>query len=487
MNLVLADGLATQVMSTLTGGVFLTGYALHLGASNLVIGLLAAIPFLAQLMQVPAVLLVERIRRRRLLTVLSVALGRVALLLVAASAALPDDLALASLLAGLSIQAGIGAIGGCAWNSWMRDLIPGDRLGGFFSRRLFGMTLLGGSLSYVAGMGIDLWSEQFGGAAVYGSLFATAGLAGMVGVCLLGLTQEPMMPPPPAPIPFGILLREPFHDPNFRRLLMFLGPWSFAVNLASPFFTVYMLDTLDMGMAEIMPLVIFSQSTNLLTLNAWGRLTDRFSNKSVLSVCGPLYVFCFLGWTFTTFPDRHGHTLELLYVLHGLMGVATAGVTLATGNIALKLSPHGKATSYLAIVGMVSSLSAGVAPLVGGAFADWAKSRDLTIAFVWTSPESTLAQDVLSFQGWDCFYLLACLIGLYSLHRLSLIREVGEVTNREFLSHALLSARRGLYNVSSVAGMRWLAGIPSGDLLRSHERQGFRAATLAPAAPRQAA
>lgn len=484
MRLVLADGLATQVMATLTGGLFLTAYALEIGASKLVIGLLAAIPFLGQLAQIPAVLLVERVRRRRPLTVAAAAAGRLALLAVVLGTLLPDGAALALLVLGLALQSAVGAVGGCAWNSWMRDLIPADRLGGFFSRRLFGMTLLGGLVGYGAGVALDGWKDALGGNLAYGALFGAATLAGLVGVGLLAATSEPSMPPPGARAPFIELLRRPLRDPNFRRLLMFLGPWSFAVNLASPFFTVYMIERLGMGTAEVVPLVVFSQVANLMTLGGWGRLTDRFANKSVLAACGPLYVACFLGWTFTTFPERHSLTVPLLYALHGLMGVATAGVTLATGNIALKLSPRGEATSYLALVGMVSSLAAGTAPVLGGAFADWAAARELSVTLVWTGPETSVASDLLSFQHWDFFFLLACGLGVFSLHRLASVRETGEVPNREFLRHALLSARRGLYNLSSVAGMRWLAGIPAADLMRERART---APAPSPAAAREGA
>lgn len=52
---VIKDGLASQTMITLTGGVFLVAFALKLGASNQIIGLLAAIPPLAQLIQIPSI------------------------------------------------------------------------------------------------------------------------------------------------------------------------------------------------------------------------------------------------------------------------------------------------------------------------------------------------------------------------------------------------------------------------------------------------
>ena len=60
LRLVLFDALASEAMGTLTTGVFLVGFAVALGADNFAIGVLAAVPFFAQLLQIPAVLLVER-------------------------------------------------------------------------------------------------------------------------------------------------------------------------------------------------------------------------------------------------------------------------------------------------------------------------------------------------------------------------------------------------------------------------------------------
>src|SRR5215831_16392581 len=66
LKLVLYDALASEAMGTLTTGVFLVGFAVALGANNFAIGVLAAVPFFVQLLQVPAVLLVERWRVRYL-------------------------------------------------------------------------------------------------------------------------------------------------------------------------------------------------------------------------------------------------------------------------------------------------------------------------------------------------------------------------------------------------------------------------------------
>src|SRR5438045_866116 len=68
------------------GGVILVAFALALGATPLIIGVLAAIPFLTQAAQLPATLLVERVRQRRKIGVLTITAARV---LVFAMAGLP--------------------------------------------------------------------------------------------------------------------------------------------------------------------------------------------------------------------------------------------------------------------------------------------------------------------------------------------------------------------------------------------------------------
>jgi MFS family permease len=183
------------------------------------------------------------------------------------------------------------------------------------------------------------------------------------------------------------LLRRPLADANFRSLIVFLGVWNFAVNLAAPFFTVFMLTTLGMDMTFVMAMTVTSLIANVSVLRLWGRYVDRFSNKSILAVCGPVFILAIFAWTFTAFPDKHPYTVPLLIVIHVVMGVSTAGVTLASGNIGLKLAPRGEATSYLALLSLVGALSAGIAPIIGGLFADFFAKRELALFVQWFSPD----------------------------------------------------------------------------------------------------
>lgn len=463
LRAVIKDGLTTQMMVTLTGGVFLVAFALKLGASNLMIGLLAAIPPLAQLVQIPAIYLIEKYRVRRAICVTATTSSRIFWLVIALIPFLFSiEAGLTFLIVALFLHAAFGAVGGSSWNSWMHDLVPQDRLGTFFSKRMSLAMTLGIPLSLAAGFYIDYWKKLFPDYELYGYsiLFFFGFLAGMLGVYFISTIPEPRMAPVEEEPNFFKLILQPFKDANFKNLIMFLGSWNFAANLAAPFFTVYMLKLLQMDMSFIIALLVLSQLTGLAFLRLWGRFSDRFSNKSVLGVSGPLFMLCILAWTFTTMPEKHILTIPLLIAIHIFMGISTAGVTLASGNIGLKLAPKGHATAYLAANGFVNSLAAGTAPVLGGKFADFFAGRELAWTLKYTSPKGELIIPTLNFQQWDFFFFLAFLIGLYSIHRLAMVKEEGEVEEKIVVRELISEVKRPLRTFSTAGGLGHMFQFP---------------------------
>ena len=75
--------IAQTVMAQLSGGVFLTGFALALGAKELLIGIIAALPFVMKLSQLYLSWRVEKLGRWRHTAFRGAVLGRAALLLAA--------------------------------------------------------------------------------------------------------------------------------------------------------------------------------------------------------------------------------------------------------------------------------------------------------------------------------------------------------------------------------------------------------------------
>jgi len=460
---VIKDGIASQAMGILTGGAFLIAFAIKLGASNLVIGLLAAIGPLAQLLQLPSIFLVEKIRNRRAITVVAAGLGRLCWLLIAIIPFLfGGKTGLVVLLVSMATASAFGAVSGCSWNSWMRDLIPQNILGSFFSKRMRIATAVGIVLSLAAAVYLDYWKKLFAGYEIYGYsiLFFAGFAAGALGLYFISNIPESRMPQMEEKPKILKMLAQPFRDVNFRKLITFLASWNFAVNLAGPFFMVYMLKRLGLSMSFIIGLSIVSQIMNFVFLRIWGRFTDRFSNKSVLAISGPLFILSILAWTFTTMPEKYILTVPLLIIIHIVMGLSSAGVSLASGNISLKLAPPGQATAYLATNTIVNSVAAGIAPILGGKFADFFAGRELAWTLKYTSPTGEFSLPTLNLQQWDFFFFLAFLIGLYSLHRLAKVEEVGEVEEKIVINELFAEVKGQVRTLSSVDGLRQMISFP---------------------------
>ena len=449
-------------METLAVGAILTAFAIQLGASNFLIGLLAAIPHLSQLAQLPAMYTVDRVKSRRAVYTWAGYVARPMFLVIALTVFLPSsDLALAVIVAAFTVRYVAGAYLSCAWNTWMRDLVPDDVMGRVFGERQKKMIGIGMVVSLLAAGFIDLWGRfvPLPGTYSFAIVYTLAFFGGLYAV----VASRRIADVPARPHDSTHLLRrlrEPFRHKNFRRLMVFHGSWNFAVNLAAPFFTVHMLKRMELDLIVVIALATLSQIAAYFTVTHWGDVADRFSNKAVLRVCAPLFIACIFLWTFTTMPDIHVLTYPLLVLIHLATGLANAGVSLASGNISLKLAPKGNATGFLAASSMVNAAAAGTAAMVGGLTADLFASKELSLIMRWHSERGAAEFNALDFTHWDFFFFFATAIGIYALHRLSLVQEEGEVEESVVFDHLRAGARRTLRNLSTVAGLRAATDYP---------------------------
>ena len=464
------ESLASHAMGALTSGIFLVAFGLLLGASNLVIGLMAAIPSITQLVQIFGVALVERVRNRKRITVVASLLARLCLvILILAPFASTREGSITMLLCGLALHTAFTALAQCAWGSWMKDLVPDKVMSLFYSERMFYTKSLSIFLSLVSGYYLFLVSDlsQVEQLHSYSMLFIVGMALGIVGVYYMYQVPEPMMAVTYERKGIGAILMEPLSDGNFRKLLLFLGSWNFAVNLAAPFFTVYMIRRLEMNMALVVVFSVLSQICHLMVMKSWGRFTHKYGAKSAIKIAGPVYLMCVLAWTFTTLPSIHYLSLALLTVIHVFLGAANAGVTLGVSGLGLRLSPAGKATPYLAMISLTNAVTAGVAPILGGMFTDYAARMELTLILKWTSPGAAFSFNTLDLQHWDFFFLFAFFLGFFALMLLNGVEEKGEIKENATWVDFTTEVVRELRNFSTLGGLRQMVQFPFGLLKHS--------------------
>jgi MFS family permease len=466
-RLITADGICSMVMASLQGGPFLTAFALGIGASNYEIGLLAAIGFLSQAVQLPALFLVRVFPYRRAITVVSALSSRLAWIFIILTPALFVDRGVSWLIHWLFLSAVLTSAAAPAWNSLLRDLVPGDRLGRVFSLRTLLGNLVALPLTIAGGFFVDWWREWLPEAALYAyALLFLLGLGfGLVGTMAIARLPEPTMSAVQG-VRLLELLAQPLRDTNYRRFLLFVGAWNFAVNLATPFFAAYMLRRLGLPLSTVTALTVTAQIASLLCFRLWGRLADRFSNRAVIAACAPFYLLAFAAWAFTGMPEPHWLTLPLLVLIHVVSGIATAGIGLPISNIGLKLAPAGSAHAYITLAGLTGALSGTLAPLLAGVMADFFAARRLGLLFSWSEPSREFQFYALRLEALDFVFLAAVAVGVYALSQLARVEEDGQITERSVIDEALDQVVLPFRTMSTVEGIRRLTFFPLSALQR---------------------
>jgi len=427
MKMVIWDGLASEIVVTLSGGTFLVAMALLLGASNVQIGLLAALPMVTNVFQLLSIILLQRYHNRRMLSVSCIVLARIPLLIIGAVVFTGTGSSINTLIFFLFFHFFFSSLSGLSWNSWMKDMIPEKMLGAYFSRRSRYTQTLNVVLSIVLALLLDFVRNRYPSyeVTVFAIFFMIAGVVGLFGAYSLSRAPEPQSYLSKTPL--LNLLRLPLKNQNFRRLLVFNSDWVFSLNIATPFFAVFMLQGMKLPISYIIVLTIISQLCSILALRTWGIFSDRYSNKSIISLSAPLYILCIIAWSFVGIYSSFYANMGLLVLIHVFTGIATAGVNLSLTNIGLKLAPKEDAIVYLSVKNIVTAVFSACGPLLGGMLADYFADRTLQITFEWHSPDLDKVLRLMSLHQWNFLFLIGAFLALCSLELLSRVKETGEV------------------------------------------------------------
>lgn len=352
--------------TAVTTGSPLTGFAKSLGAGDFLYGLLLALPVAGGAFQLAAACWIERMRRRKVLFLFSHICQRLLWVPIACvpfilPAAWPG-LRVWTVIALLAVSSVSGSIGHMSFLSWMGDLVPADMRGRFFSLRYAVGTVSTFLAGAAAGFYLDLDNSFVGFAAVFiaGAVFGILDI-----LCFIRVKEPPMTAG--ERIPVRRLLGYPFHDAHFRRYMWFWAAWLFAVNIAAPFFNVYMLGHLRLGYLQIALFVQMVTSLGtVLMARVWGRLADACGHKPVMAVCCAAAAGLPLLW----FPTAPGapYLLPLIAAVNFAGGVCWSGIDVTYLNLLLGCSPGRNRPLYMAGFTIITALIGNALAFLCGGF-----------------------------------------------------------------------------------------------------------------------
>jgi MFS family permease len=424
LNLVIKDGLAAEAMTVLTGGTFLVAMAVMLGASNFQIGLLAALPTLTNIFQLAAIWLVQRYNNRRAVAVFSNVFARFPLLVIGSLPFLfTTGTSIKVLIFLLFFHYFFGSIAGASWNSWMKDLVPEERLGSYFSNRTRLTQTLNVVLSLLLAFALDHVKKYYPQHELitYSVMFIGGGILGILGVYILSKTPEPKSFLPKENL--LNLFSKPLRDKNFRNLLFFNSAWAFTLNLATPFFTVYMMSSIHLPLSYIIGFSILSQLAGIFAVKAWGGYSDKFSNKTIIRIAAPIYISGIIAWSFVGLSGHFFVSVFFMVIINILTGIASSGVNLAITNIGMKLSPKDEAIVYLSAKNMIVAFVSAIGPLAGGVLADHFSKKTLN----WSIHFKSHTVDLIHIHDYGFLFVIGGLLSVAALRTIRLVKEQGEV------------------------------------------------------------
>lgn len=350
------DGVFAQVSESVVVA-YLSLFVLALGATRAQIGLMSALSSLgAALVLLPGASIVEhRGQRKKICLLGGGGAARVALLLLALTPlAFSGPIAVYIAIALAVARTAFANLTVPAWVSLIADIVPLSERGRYFSSRNMAMGIAGMTATFLVGQLITRAGSPIGYQLAMGLAFAV----GIASTFSFARLQEPPVPTleqatgSGSRLPFLSHLRS---QPDFLIFCATAGLWSFSLNIAGPFFYVYLVEDLKASANVVGTLSVISTLAALPGQRLFGILSDRWGPRRVQLVTGLLIPLIPWTWALTRSP-WHVVPIELG------AGFLWAGYGLASFNSLLLLTPEDRRPRYTALYQIVV-----MAALAGGA------------------------------------------------------------------------------------------------------------------------
>jgi MFS family permease len=337
---------------------YVTLYILALGATNAQVGLMSSFSSLASaLLLLPGAFLVERYGHRKEFTIaFGGGVARLAILILALLPFFVGGTGIVWVAIGLSVtRDSFGNLSFPAWMSITADIVPMEGRGRFFASRNFIMGITGMLAILLVGELITRTSIPRG----YQIGMGLAFVLGMASTFSFGHLSDPKGTVPLVQRPGSLSPRTILHElvthPEFLALSLVMAFWNFTLNIASPFFNVYMVENLKFTASMVGIVSIVSSVTGLLIQRRIGRLSDRWGPRKLQMIFMFLIPILPFAWLFVT---KYWHVI----LLNSISGVLWAAFNLVSFNFLLSLTPDAQRARFSAFYQILVMLA-----LAGGA------------------------------------------------------------------------------------------------------------------------
>jgi MFS family permease len=245
-----------------------------------------------------------------------------------------------------------------AWNSLITDLLAPNERGMYFARRAQTIAMTSFLALCLGGALLSFFERQQLLWVGFVVMFLIAGLCRSASaLLLLKVRSLPLHEPSSNPTGFLVFFRNDMSK-NFRHFLLFSGLMHSAVLVGGPYFVIYLLQDLHLAHWQYGTWLAAGIIGQFMTLPAWGRFSDRFGNKALLSFTGLLVAFLPMLYLC-------GATWPFLVTVNFFGGVVWAGLGLGLNNYVFDAVQPADRTKAVAVSSIVNAIGWTMGTVIG--------------------------------------------------------------------------------------------------------------------------
>ena len=365
MDRFIVQAMLGTAYSTLSGGIFLSGYLLYLGAPDSITSYVPILPSICGIFLIFFSTLLDKRETRKKLLMCVNAMCKVFLISVAfVPMFVPDPYRVPIIFVFLIIGQTIAGVNGIAFNSWFNELIPGQIKGRYFSTRQIFCVLISAVLPVSAGYFVDQMTNQY---LAFVILFACAGIVGGIEILMFGRIDDVRMEVLKAKSGIFKAFLMPLQNKPFRMYVLIVCLFHFFLYVAASFSQIYLLRYLHSSFTFINAMSIIASVLQILIFyKFWGKVTDRLGANFVLIASMSLYIIDMLIWMFI---DQA--SLIVLYpLLQIVAAVEGAGFTVGVYTRRYDIIPKEGRSVYDSFFVCCLGVTLLISPFVGGLLRD---------------------------------------------------------------------------------------------------------------------
>jgi len=280
------DGACVSAMIGL-GETYFVAYALALGTSQTIAGLVATLPMLAGAsLQLATPWFLKRVRSYKKWVVLFASLQATALLGMPLAVALAGNSAAAWIFFAASVYFAASQATGPAWNTWIEEIVPRPIRARFFAARTR-VCQLATLIGFAIG-GLALHAGKISGQLLlaFVAVFLLGAASRFTSAWFLSRQSEPSRGRyQPRPVPLASLLR-PQGAGGCASLVVYLLARQTAVQISGPYFAPFMLAQQKMSYLSFMLLIGLAYFGKVMALPLWGRVAHAGGARRLLWIGG---------------------------------------------------------------------------------------------------------------------------------------------------------------------------------------------------------